>query len=264
MKKLHNTVIGALHLAPLSGHEGFSGYEKIQQLALADLKSFQDGGIDAVIFENNYDLPHVEHITTENYEIMREVGKELKKHASIPLGVNVLWNDYGSALRLAQVIGLDFIRVPVFVDTVKTSYGVFKGVGRRVADLRSEFGIQTVEIYADIHVKHAVNVSVESIEESAIMAIDAGADGVILTGKWTGDSPDVCDLKKVRSTVGDFPILVGSGADKDNIHELFKLADAAIVSTSLKEGIVDVEHTNLASWEQRISALKVREFMEQV
>jgi len=258
MKKLHNTVIGALHLAPLSGHEGFSGYEKIQQLALGDLKSFQDGGIDAVIFENNYDLPHVEHITTENYEIMREVGKELKKHASIPLGVNVLWNDYGSALRLAQVIGLDFIRVPVFVDTVKTSYGVFKGVGRRVADLRSEFGIQTVEIYADIHVKHAVNVSVESIEESAIMAIDAGADGVILTGKWTGDSPDVCDLKKVRSTVGDFPILVGSGADKDNIHELFKLADAAIVSTSLKEGIVDVEHTNLASWEQRISALKVR------
>ncbi|MDQ5944160.1 MAG: uncharacterized protein QG658_226 [Patescibacteria group bacterium] len=264
MDKLSKSVIGALHLAPLQGYEGFPGYEKIEELALVDLKSFQDGGIDAVIFENNYDLPHSEHITEANYKIMLDVGKQLKQNAQVPLGVNVLWNDHTSALKLAKGIGLDFIRVPVFVDTVKTSYGIFEGVGKRVAELRNELGIDDVKIYADIHVKHAVNVSIETIEESADMAIDAGADGIILTGKWTGDSPDTVELKRVRTAVGDFPIIVGSGADKDNIQQLFEVADATIVSTSLKDGVVDAAHTNLASWEQRISEEKVREFMDAV
>ncbi|MBP9827250.1 BtpA/SgcQ family protein [Candidatus Saccharibacteria bacterium] len=264
MDKLSKSVIGALHLAPLQGYEGFSGYEIIEELALVDLRSFQDGGIDAVIFENNYDLPHSEHITEANYKIMLDVGKHLKQNAQVPLGVNVLWNDYTSALKLAKEIGLDFIRVPVFVDTVKTSYGIFEGVGKRVAGLRNDLGIDDVKIYADIHVKHAVNISTETLEKSAAMAIDVGADGIILTGKWTGDSPDILDLKKVRTVVGDFPIIVGSGTDKDNIRQLFEFADAAIVSTSLKEGQVDVEHTNLASWEQRISAKKVREFMDRI
>lgn len=264
MDKLHNTVIGALHLAPLKGYEGFPGYEKIEELAIIDLHSFQDGGIDAIIYENNYDLPHSEHIIQENYEIMLEVGKALKKQARMPLGVNVLWNDYRSALRLAQEVGLDFIRVPVFVDTVKTSYGIFEGIREEVVDFRRQLGIGSVKIFTDIHVKHAVNISTETIEESARMAIVAGADGIILTGKWTGDSPDINDLKKVRKVVEDFPIIVGSGANQRNIKQLFELADAAIVSTSLKEGSIDAEHTNLSSWEQRISSQKVREFMKAV
>lgn len=264
MKTLHNTVIGALHLSPLDGYEGFPGYKKVEELALIDLKAFQEGGIDAVIYENNYDLPHAEHISQENYKIMRDVGKTLKQNASIPLGVNVLWNDYKSALKLAQEVGLDFIRVPVFVDTVKTSYGTFVGVRESVVNLRRRLDVDAVKILADIHVKHAMNISTETIEESARMAIDAGADGIILTGKWTGDSPDTNDLNRVRRVVGDFPIIVGSGANRDNIKQLFELADAAIVSTSLKEGSVDAEHTNLSSWEQRISTQKVREFMNAV
>jgi membrane complex biogenesis BtpA family protein len=264
MKKLHNTVIGALHLAPLSGYEGFPGYEKIEELALTDLNSFQEGGIDAVIFENNYDLPHKEHITEKNYKIMCEVGRVLKQNAHIPLGVDVLWNDYKSALELAKEIGLDFIRVPVFVDTVKTSYGIFEGARENVAKYRSQLGVNEVKIFTDIHVKHAMNISAETIDQSAVMAIESGADGIILTGKWTGDSPDTNDLDRVRKVVGNFPIIVGSGADRENIQQLFELADAAIVSTSLKEGAINAEHTNLSNWEQRISTQKVREFMNAV
>lgn len=264
MNKLHNTVIGALHLAPLKGYEGFSGYQNIEELALKDLKAFQEGGINAVIFENNYDLPHSEYITKDNFEIMLNVGIKLKQNARVPLGVNVLWNDYGSALKLAKEIGLDFIRVPVFVDTVKTSYGVFEAVGKSVAQMRQNLGVEHVRIYADIHVKHAKNISTETIEESALMAIDVGADGIVLTGKWTGDSPDENDLNRVRNAVGDFPLIIGSGADKANIRQLFEKADAVIVSTSLKEGAVNAGHTNLADWEQRISRQKVQEFMDEV
>ncbi len=261
MLTFKHSIIGALHLAPLAGYSESPGYDHTLELALADLEAFQSGGVDAVIFENNYDLPHHEHISAENYELMLKVGRELKRQARMPLGVNVLWNDYESALKLAKELGLDFIRVPVFVDDVRTSYGTFHGVGAKVAQLRAELGATGTQILADIHVKHATILSTDPIKVSAQKAIEVGADGLIITGKWTGDSPDLGDLKTVRQAVGDFPIIVGSGADSVNIKSLFGIADAAIVSTSLKEGVIDTSHTNLADWEQRIDARRVSDFM---
>ena len=259
--KLTHTIIGALHLAPLNGYDEFPGEEQVTALALADLEAFQAGEVDAIIYENNYDLPHHEKISEENYQLMLRVGRVLKQQARIPLGVNVLWNDYNSALKLANELQLDFIRVPVFVDDVETSYGTFHAVGEEVRDLRSKIGTIRTQIYADIHVKHSKILSTHTIEESAQLAIDAGADGLIVTGRWTGDSPDTQDLLRVRNTVGDFPIIVGSGASQENILDLFEVADAVIVSTALKEGSVDMTHTNLSEWNQRISQDKVEQFV---
>ncbi|MBP9826959.1 BtpA/SgcQ family protein [Candidatus Saccharibacteria bacterium] len=257
---LNHTIIGALHLAPLHGYEEFPGEKQVIELALADLQAFQDGGVDAIIYENNYDLPHHEKISIENYQLMLRVGRALKDQARIPLGVNVLWNDYDSALKLAKELQLDFIRVPVFVDDVETSYGTFRAVGEKVRMLRDELKADQAQIYADIHVKHSKVISTHTIEESARFAIEAGADGLIVTGKWTGDSPDMQDLRRVREAVGDFPIIVGSGANKENIQELFTVADGAIVSTALKEGAIKQEHTNLSEWQQRIDQKKVTQF----
>ncbi len=261
---IHHAIIGALHLVPLKGYDEFPGEKVMIDLALQDLRAFQDGGANAVIFENNYDLPHHEAISDENYQLMLTAGRAMQEIATIPLGVNVLWNDYRSALKLARELDLSFIRVPVFVDDVRTTYGDFSAVGDAVAAMRAELGATATKIYADIHVKHSEIVSAHTIEESAKLAIAAGADGLIVTGKWTGDSPDLNDLKRVRQEVGDFPIIVGSGADADNIADLFAYADAAIVSTSLKAGVIDTSLTNLSAWEQRIDQSKVEALMKVV
>ena len=83
--KLNKTIIGALHLAPLLGYSGCPGKDEIIRLALDDLKSFQEGGIDAIIYENNYDLPHTEKISDANYQLMLAVGKKLNEVANVPL-----------------------------------------------------------------------------------------------------------------------------------------------------------------------------------
>lgn len=262
--RIHNSIIGALHLVPLKGYEEFPGEEMMVDLAVKDLHAFQDGGVDAVIFENNYDVPHHEHISEDNYNLMLTAGRALVEVATIPLGVNVLWNDYRSALRLASELDLSFIRVPVFVDDVRTSYGDFHAAAGAVIEMRKKLGVSNTKIYADIHVKHSEIISSHTIEESARLAIDAGADRLIVTGKWTGDSPDLEDLKRVGREVGSFPVIVGSGADAENIAGLLRYADAAIVSTSLKEGVIDTSMTNLAAWQQRISQAKVQELMKAV
>jgi uncharacterized protein len=260
--KLDRTIIGALHLGPLEGYQGHPGVDELTRLALADLQAFQDGGAQAVIFENNYDLPHTEKISGTNYSHMLTIGHQLKVAARVPLGVNVLWNDYRAALRLAKELNLAFIRVPVFIDVVRTDYGVFHPAGAAVATFRQEIGAESVKIFADIHVKHAKVISQYSIVESAHRAIAAHADGLIITGQWTGDAPNIDELRQVHEVVSDTPIIIGSGANADNISLLFRYANAAIVSTSLKAGSLKKDHTNLADWNQRIGVAKVQSLVK--
>jgi uncharacterized protein len=72
---------------------------------------------------------------------------------------------------------------------------------------------------------------------STRQAISQGSDTVIVSGKLTGDAPLVTHLREVREAAEDFPVLVGSGANPDNISELFLYADGAIVGTALKDSM---------------------------
>ncbi len=252
-----NIIIGAIHFPPLFGYKDFPGIEVALKNALADLKAFEDGGVDGIIIENNYDLPHKIIVEKETVEMMIFLGKEIKKKTNLPMGVSVLWNDYKSALLIAKTIGAKFIRIPVFVDNVKTDYGNVYGNPQDVLNYRKEIGAEDVLLFTDIHVKHAELLEKKSIKESTVQAIKSSSDALIVTGKWTGDAPNITDLKTVRDSVGDFPIFCGSGVDEKNIKNLFKYADGAIVSTSLKEGIGDESEINIKSYSQRISNQKV-------
>jgi membrane complex biogenesis BtpA family protein len=256
--KDRNIIIGAIHFPPLFGYKDYPGFDVALKNALADLKAFQDGGVDGVIIENNYDIPHKIFVEKETVELMEKLGREIKKQAKIPLGVSVLWNDYKSALSIAKNIGGQFIRVPVFVDSVETDYGKIYANPKDVINFRKNMEAKNIALFTDIHVKHAKILENKSIEQSAKEAIESGSDALIVTGKWTGDAPDLKELEVVRKFVGDFPILVGSGADENNIKKLFKCASGAIVSTSLKEGKEQKGEVNVKSWAQRIDKDKVR------
>lgn len=122
--------------------------------------------------------------------------------------------------------------------------------------MRKSFGADKVAIFADIHVKHAELLSKMSITASAKKAFAKGADAVIMTCGWTGVEPDTAKMTKVRKAVGNMPILVGSGADKDNVGKLLGVANGVIVSTSLKQGIPKSAERNVMGYEQRISQKK--------
>ncbi|HUT22478.1 MAG TPA: BtpA/SgcQ family protein [Candidatus Bipolaricaulota bacterium] len=262
--KTNGIIIGALHFAPLLGYSDYPGDEIILKNALRDLSAFEEGGVDGVIIENNYDIPHKIFVKKETADEMLALGKEIKKIAKKPLGVSVLWNDYKKALLIAQKIGAKFIRIPVFVDSVKTNYGDIIADPQAVIKFRKEINAEDISLFTDIHVKHAELLKNKSIEDSAKEAIKSGSDALIVTGRWTGDAPDLAELKKIREVVGDFPILIGSGADDKNINELFEYANGAIISTSLKEGGIKETEVNVKGWEQRIDRKLVKQFVKKV
>lgn len=263
-KKRKNVIIGVIHLPPLLGYKNFPGLKVALKNALSDLRAFEQGGVDGVIFENNYDIPHKAVVEAPVIGAMALLGKEIRGATKLPLGVNVLWNDYYASLSLAKLLNLQFIRIPVFVDRVKTEYGIIQGKPHEVRKLQSLVKADSVALFTDVHVKHAAVLSQQSIISSARLAIKNNADAIIVTGKWTGKAPNLKELKTLRKSIGDFPILIGSGTDEGNIKSLFRYANGAIVSTSLKKGRKKLKETNVKSYKQRIDLKKARSLIKQL
>jgi len=71
--------------------------------------------------------------------------------------------------------------------------------------------------------------------------------------------------KRSKSAAGKrkkFPIFVGSGCDRKNAKELYKFANGAIVSTSLKNGCKTSKEINTKPYAARINGKKVRDFIK--
>jgi len=263
-KKEQGIIIGAIHFPPLLGYPGFPGFNVALKNALKDLQVLQAGGVDGVIIENNYDTPHKIMVGPETVSSMVHLGQEMRKKISLPLGVSVLWNDFASSLAIAKVLGARFVRIPVFVDKVKTDYGIVDGDAKAVLEYRRSIKAENIALFTDIQVKHAEILSKRPLVESAQEAIKAGSDALIITGKWTGQAPDLEELKLVRKKVGSFPIFVGSGADIDNVKSLLEYTNGVIVSTSLKKGVGKKEEINIKTWKQRMILNNVRRLMKAI
>jgi hypothetical protein len=274
MKMRHNTlsklfrtsrpIIGAIHLPPLLGYPEFPGFDVAIQNALHDLRTLERGGVNGVIFENNYDIPHTVSVSPAVVSAMTRIGNALRSATKLPMGVSVLWNDFQAALSIAKTLDFQFVRVPVFVDTVKTDYGVIKGDAKAVRVFRKSLDAENIALFTDIQVKHAELLSKRSLAASARLAVRNGADALIVTGKWTGNAPHIDDLEDVRTAVHDFPILIGSGLGLDNATSLLRVADGAIVSTALKKETPGRHARNIKPYEARIDGRKVRALMRSV
>lgn len=253
-------VIGALHLLPLLGYTNSFSLDDVIKKASEDLYAFEKGGVDSVIIENNYDIPHTPFVGPETVASMTAVMGILQKQTKLPLGISVLWNDYKAALAIAVVSNASFIRVPVFVDSVRTMYGDIFAESEKVIHLRKKMNAEHVLLLTDIHVKHATLLSAYTLQESAKESVKAGSDGLIITGKWTADAPDIKDLQDVRKSVGKFPILIGSGATCDTI-QLFQVTDGVIVGTALKTSREKRDKINIKGYNESIDENKVKEFV---
>lgn len=235
--KTKRPLIGMVHFPPLIGYPDYPGFEYIATKMLKEAKILEESGFGGIIIENNYDTPHTEKIPAMSAAMFGSLARLLQENIKIPFGLDVLWNDYETSLAICASTEAKFFRVPAFVDTVKTSYGVMPARAVEVIEFRKKLGLEGISIFADIQVKHSEMIDkTKTLAQSAKEAVAAGADAIIITGKWTGDAPKTEDLQEARNAVDDFPVLIGSGASIENLSILSKYADGVIVGTALKEG----------------------------
>jgi membrane complex biogenesis BtpA family protein len=247
-------VIGVIHLLPLPGCQASPGLQAVVRHALADLRAMATGGVDGVLVENDGDQPHRVTAVPETIACMTVVTREVVGAAgNMRVGVEILLNDPQASLAVAHATGARFIRTDYFVDRMtRPEYG-----GEMTIDpaglmaCREHLGADDILVLADIQVKHARMLEPRPLGESAALARQYKADGIIVTGELTGLSPRAVDLDTARQGAGTVPVLVGSGLDESNADELMAAADGAIVGTSLKTGAA-------------VDADKVRRLMDRV
>ncbi|HSF14898.1 MAG TPA: BtpA/SgcQ family protein [Vicinamibacteria bacterium] len=231
-------IIGVIHLPPLPGYTESPGIEGVVAKALVDLDALHAGPVDGVLVENEEDRPHRIEASRETIAAMTRVARELVLRARVPVGVEILLNDPEASLAVASMAGAAFIRTDYFVDPMERPEhgGRMRIDPDAVIRYRSRIGARDVLVLADIQVKYARMLVERGLGESARLAGLAAADAILVTGRATGEPPSVRDLEEAKQGDSDLPVLVGSGLDLSNVGELLRVADGAVVGTSLKKG----------------------------
>ena len=185
-------LIGMIALPPLPGYPAFTTIGALVEAALSDLAALEGGGVSGVLVENDFDQPHTLVGGAEIVAAMTRVTSEVVRRAGVPVGVEVLLNDWRASLAVAASSGASFIRLDFFVDRVRSKLGVIEPEPAAILDYRRRIGAEHVHIYADLQVKYSSMADgPKPIARSAREAASAGADAVIVTGTETGVDPRV-------------------------------------------------------------------------
>ena len=236
-------VIGVIHLPPLPGSaRGGSTHDlqRIEDHVRRDAAAYAEAGLDALLIENFGDVPfRPGRVEASAVAMMTRLVLAVAAETALPHGVNVLRNDVRSAVAIASATGGRFVRANVYVGAALTDQGVIQGEAEAVQADRRRLGAE-IAIWADIDVKHAVQLAPRPLPELAEDAVERGlAAALIVSGRATGNPAAMADLKVVRDAAPSVPLYVGSGATAENVAGLLEVADGIIVGTAAKaDGIV--------------------------
>lgn len=229
-------LIGVVHLHPLPGSPRWQGdVEKVIAGAVADAQAYEQGGAHGLFIENFGDVPFTKsNVGPETVAAMAAAGRAIRGAVKLPIGFNVLRNDARAGLALCAACNGGFIRVNVHTGAMLTDQGVVEGNAYDTLRYRKQI-CPSAQIFADVHVKHAVPLGDWLIEDSARDTIERGlADALIVSGVGTGLAADLSDVDRVRQSCPSAKILIGSGVTSENFGDFLPLADGFIVGTSLK------------------------------
>lgn len=258
-------VIGMLHLDYLEGSPEYKGFEHVVSRAKSDIEKMQKGGIDGIIIENWKENSTGEFVASETANSLLEVCLALTPFITVPLGVNVLNNDYKVAFDIAKKVGASFVELDVLVDEVVSDFshssaGVEKPFEIKIKasdvfDYAKEIGAEDISVICFVQPKHYKMIdNNKTIEESVSQAELAGAVGVLVT-KATGMSPTVDLIKKAKSASRGIMVGIGSGFSAENANEFLPFVDMMVVGSAIKiQGNADNE----------VDESKVRELVDTV
>ena len=243
-------VIGMVHLWPLPGAPGYTGYgmDPILDHARRDAEALLAGGVDGLIVENMWDLPYYVGADVQLGAVTAQAvaARAIADMADVPVGVNVIHNGWQAELAIAVAAGLDFIRICILTGARLWDTGdLDRGCAADLLRRRKELGAEHIKLFADVDKKHSVPFPGLDLETHIEWTEFYRADALIISGRMTGDAPPLEKVRRARE-VATRPILLGSGTTAENIADFLQYADGAIVGSSLKvdgvaENPVDVE-----------------------
>jgi uncharacterized protein len=255
--KTNKPIIAMVHLQALPGDPGYDrdrGMAHVVQAARGDLLALQAGGVDGVMFSNEFSLPYLLKVKCETVAAMARVIGELMDDIQVPYGVNVLWDPFAS-LDLAAAVDAQFVR-EIFSGAYASDFGLWNTNCGEVVRHQRALGIEHVKLLFNILPEAASYLAPRSINEIARSTVfNHKPDALCVSGLTAGVETDTTVLKTVKEAVGDTIVFANTGVNIDNVEEQLRIADGAIVATTFK---VDGVFSN------PVDSARVKRFMDKV
>ncbi len=228
-------VIAMLHLPGLPGrplHDKAGGPEAILAPVARDLDVLQEAGVDGVLFCNEKDYPYQLKVSVEQAAAMAATVGRLRDRVKVPFGVNLLWDPMAS-IAVARATGASFIR-EVLTGVYESDMGIMAPDMGAIAGYRTAIGAGDVALFDNISPEFSSPLGSRTLADRAMGAEFIGMDAILISG-WAAGSPMAMnDLIEAKEAAPNTPIVANTGVTADRVAEIFKVADGAIVGTSLK------------------------------
>jgi membrane complex biogenesis BtpA family protein len=228
-------VIAMLHFPGLPGrprHDRAGGRAHLLDVVGRDLEILQAAGVDGLLFCNENDIPYQLNVGPEIPAAMAATIGELRSAIRIPFGVNILW-DAKASLALARATGATFIR-EVLTGVYESDMGIIAPALGDLAGYRTAIGGDDIALFDNISPEFSSALGNRTIADRAKGAAFLGVDALLISGPAAGVPFSMDDLRAAKEAVPGIAVIANTGVRADSVAEIFKVADGAIVGTSLK------------------------------
>jgi membrane complex biogenesis protein, BtpA family len=250
-------IVAMCHLQAMPGDPYFDsnkGMKDVLVKARQDLLALQKGGVDAVMFSNEFSLPYLTKVRTETVACMARIIGELKSEIEIPFGVNCLWDPMAS-LDLAVATDAKFVR-EIFTGVYASDFGLWNTNCGEVVRHQREIGAENVRLLFNIvpeAAQYLTDRTIESIAKTTVF--NCRPDVLCVSGATAGSATNPETLQRAKSAVPETPVFANTGCRVNTIESILKIADGAVVGTTFK---IDGKFENLTD------EVRVKEFMDTV
>lgn len=231
-------IIGMIHLLPLPGSFAFDGdFDVVLKRAIDDARTLKQGGCDALMIENHGDAPYEigENIDVSTFCAITTIINKLQSETDLPLGLSCVSNGVLGSIAIAASTSVSFIRCSSWTNGYFNAYGYVKPIASKALKHAKSLCLDHLEFLSDICVKNGSHFLIhdKTLKDHFNDAQHAKADGIIITGTDSGVQPQVNDVLQIKRA-SKIKIILGSGADRQNIKEFLPICDGMIVGSHFK------------------------------
>ncbi|MBC8535773.1 BtpA/SgcQ family protein [Feifania hominis] len=232
-------IIALMHVRALPGEPRYKtdvgDMKEIVKIARNDLHALQAGGVDGILFSNEFGMPYLQKAETSSVACMSRIVGELMSEIKVPYGANIIADPY-AALDFAVAIDASFIRGQITGTYASDGMGlVSRNVGE-TARHKMALGLKDLKMFYSLTPEGAVYLGkrdLASIAKSTVF--NCKADAVCVSGACAGGETDKDKLAIVKEAVGpDVPVMNNTGLRYNNVETHLAIADGAFVGTAFK------------------------------
>ena len=250
-------IFAMLHLEPLPGDPLYQPHhtmERVCQLARQDLLALQEGGVDGILFSNEFSMPYQRHMSFVTPAAMARVIGELQADIQVPFGVDCI-SDGLATIELAAAVDADFVR-GTFSGVYVGDGGLYDNDFSALLRRKAALGLDALKMLYFINPESDRNLDTRPLGDIARSVIfKANPSGLCISASAAGQEVDDALIDEVKAAAPEVVVLCNTGCRRDTIERKLQKADGAVVGTTFKKE---------GDFFERVDVQRVQTFMEVV